>query len=53
MSNHVFSHEDWNVLAAIVDRERMADHLGEDRRPARPSLDYALFVAVIQVIDLR
>ena len=40
--DHRLADEDGDVLAAVVDRDRVADHLGEDRRGARPGLDHLL-----------
>src|SRR5438105_551221 len=41
-----------HVLAPVVDGDGVADHLGDDRRAARPRLDDALLVGGVQVVDL-
>jgi hypothetical protein len=52
VADHVLGHEDGDVFAPIMHRQRVADHLREDRRAARPCLDDALLVARIHVVDL-
>jgi hypothetical protein len=37
--DHIFRHEDWNKFLPVMYRERMSDHIGDDRRPSRPSLN--------------
>lgn len=41
MSDHVFGDEDRNMLAPIVDSNRMADHFRNDRRTPRPAFDHS------------
>src|SRR5437870_13282783 len=41
-----------HVLAAVVDGDGVADHLGDDRGPARPRLDDALLAGLVQPLDL-
>jgi len=36
---------------AIVDSDRVADHLGKDRRVPRPGPQHALLVGAIQILD--
>src|SRR5207237_4908163 len=43
--------EDRHVLAAVVDRDRVADHLREDRRGSRPGADHPLLVRRVQRLD--
>src|SRR5687767_15574880 len=49
--DHLLADEHGDVLAAVVDRDRVADHVGEDRRGARPGLDHALLVRGIHRLD--
>ena len=42
VADHRLGDEDGHVLLAVVHRDRVADHLGEDRRGARPRLDHLL-----------
>ena len=44
VADHRLRHEHGHVLAAVVDGDRVADHLGEDRRGPRPGLDHGLGV---------
>src|SRR6218665_811530 len=39
VTDHVLGHVHRHELLAVVHRERVADHLGDHRRPARPGLD--------------
>src|SRR6188472_163744 len=40
------------VLAAIVHRDRVADHVGHDRRAARPRAHHVLLVLLVHRLDL-
>jgi hypothetical protein len=45
--NHVFRHEDRNKLLPVMNRERMSDHIWNDRGPSRPGLnDLAIFILI-------
>ncbi|MPM63254.1 hypothetical protein SDC9_110134 [bioreactor metagenome] len=44
VTDHILGDEHRNMLLAIVDRDRQADELGEDRRTTRPGLDRALVI---------
>jgi hypothetical protein len=37
--DHIFRHEDRNKLLPVMHRERMSDHIWDDRGPSRPGLD--------------
>jgi len=39
MPDHIFRHEDRNEFLAVVDRERMSDHIWNDGGPPRPGLN--------------
>src|SRR4051794_9867447 len=39
VADHGVGHEDRDVLAAVVDGDRVTDHVRHDHRPARPGLD--------------
>src|SRR5215475_14347313 len=41
------------MLAAVVDRDRVPDHLGEDRRRARPGPNHLLGTGVVHRLDPR
>src|SRR6185369_14121928 len=45
MPDGVLGDEHGDELPAVVDGEREADHVGDDRRAARPGLDDALLAA--------
>ena len=51
MADHVLRDKDGDVLAPVMHGQRMADHLREDRRAARPGLDNALLIARIHIIN--
>ena len=53
VADHRLADEDRHVLAAVVDGDRVADHLGEDRRGARPGLDHLLGVGGVHRLDAR
>src|SRR5437870_4743308 len=50
--DHALSHEDRHVLAAVVHGDRVPEHVGDDRRAARPGLDHVLAVLVVLLVDL-
>ena len=49
--DHLLGHEDGHVLAAVVDRDRVPDHLGEDRGRARPGADHPLLAGGVHGLD--
>src|SRR5207244_841519 len=51
MAHHVLSDEDWNMLPAVMDHERMADEQRENGGATRPGLDRLLLPARIQRLD--
>jgi hypothetical protein len=51
VSNHIFLNVDWHVPPPVVDRNRMAYHMWEDRRSARPRADNALLANLIHPFD--
>src|SRR4051812_38710473 len=53
VAHHVFDHEDLEELVAVVDHERVPDHLGRDRRGASPRLDPVAVVRLLLLHDLR
>src|SRR6266853_57499 len=50
--NHLFGDVDRNKFSAVVDGNRVPDHVGKDRRTARPSLDDFLFVTRVHSLHL-
>src|SRR5438093_4589237 len=50
--HHRLGYEDRNVLAAVVDGDGVPQHLGNDRRPARPRLDDPLVAAAVHLDHL-
>jgi hypothetical protein len=45
--NHVFRHEDRNELLAVMNGERVSDHVWNDRGPSRPGLnDLSIFILI-------
>src|SRR5918996_1836235 len=53
VSDHLLGHEHRHVLAAVVHGDRMADHLGEDRRRAGPRSHHPLRARSVHVLDAR
>src|SRR5512146_1447829 len=51
VTDHLLGDEDRHVLAAVVDGDRVADHLGEDRRGARPGADHVLLARLVHRLD--
>src|SRR4051794_9897762 len=51
VTDHRLAHEDRHVLAAVVHGDRVADHLGEDRRRARPRLHHLLRARRVHALD--
>src|SRR5919197_4079346 len=49
--DHLLGDEDRHVLAAVVDRDRVADHLREDRGGARPGAHHPLLVLLVHRLD--
>ena len=41
-----------DVLAAVVDRDGVTDHVGDDRRATAPRLDDLLLAFGVQLVDL-
>src|SRR5258708_613615 len=52
VADHVLADEDRHVLAAVVDRDRVTDHVGIDGRGARPGADHLLVARLIHLVDL-
>src|SRR6185312_3129885 len=50
--DHRLGDEHRNMLTAVVHRERVPDHVGNDRRAARPGLDDLLRVLLVLGVDL-
>src|SRR5438093_11121321 len=53
VADHLLGDEHGHVLPAVVDRDRVPDHLREDRRRARPGLDHLLRVGGVHGLDPR
>src|SRR5688572_20591666 len=52
--DHRLGHEDRDVLAAVVHGHRVPEHVGDDRRAARPGADHvlgALFVLSVHLLE--
>src|SRR5438045_4630504 len=49
--NHLLADEDGHVPATVVDRDRVPDHLGEDRRCPRPGADHLLAARIVHPAD--
>src|SRR3954471_23218246 len=52
VADHRVGHEDRHVLAAVVHRDRVADHRGDDHRAARPRLDDVVAALVVLGVHL-
>src|ERR687889_2305385 len=50
--DHRLGHEDRHVLAAVVDGDRVAEHVRDDRRTARPCPDHVLGALVVLRVHL-
>src|SRR5919199_2032580 len=50
--DHRLGHEDRDVLAAVVHRDRVPEHVGDDRRAPRPGADDGLAAAVVLLVHL-
>src|SRR5207245_2842267 len=48
VTDHVLADEDRHMLAAVVDRDRVPDHVGVDHRRACPGADHLLVGALAQ-----
>src|ERR1700722_4355563 len=53
VADHRLADEHGDVLLAVVHRDRVADHLGEDRRGARPRADHLFAVLGVELLDAR
>src|SRR5262245_60431783 len=53
VTDHVLGDVDRDVAAPVVHSDRVADHLREDRRVARPGLEDALLAAAVHGLDAR
>jgi len=52
MPNHVFGYEDRNEFLAVVNRERMADHIWDDGGPPGPRLNDLSILILIHPLYL-
>ena len=52
MTDHRLRDVDRNVLATVVNRQGVADHVGDDGGAAAPGLDDLLLTGLVQRIDL-
>src|SRR5690606_1367797 len=52
VAHHRLGDVDRDVLATVVDGDRVPDHLGDDRGATRPGPDHALLPGAIQVVHL-
>jgi hypothetical protein len=48
VADHVLGDVDGQMPPAVVDRDRVADHLGDDRRTPRPRLDRTAVVHALR-----
>src|ERR671935_2627542 len=51
VTDHLLGDEHRHVLAAVVHRDRVSDHLREDRRGPRPGADHPLLVRRVHRLD--
>src|SRR5215470_7563878 len=49
--DHLLADEHGNVLAPVVHRDRVPDHLGKDRRRTRPGAHHALLAGFVHRLD--
>src|SRR5579875_2925415 len=50
--DHALGDEHRDVLAPVVDGDRVPEHVGDDRRAPRPRLDHDLGALVVLVVHL-
>src|SRR6201999_3412119 len=50
--DHRLRDEDRHVLAAVVHRDRVPQHVRDDRRPAGPGLDHGLLAGLVERVHL-
>src|SRR6266568_7782234 len=53
VADHVLADEHGHVLAAVVHRDGVPDHLGIDDGCARPGADHLLVARQVHLLDLR
>jgi len=53
VTNHRLGEEHGDVLTPIVNRDRVADHVGGNRRTARPGLDHLVLAGRVLTLDLQ
>ena len=51
MTNHVFCHIDGNMLAAVMDSDRMTNEGGENGRRSGPGLQHFLIAVLVELFD--
>src|SRR5690242_6644940 len=52
VADHRVGHEDRHVLAAVVHRDRVADHVRDDGGPAGPRPDHGLLARLVEGVHL-
>src|ERR1051325_6235478 len=52
VAHHRVRHEHRHVLAAVVHRDRVADHVGDDGRPTGPGADDGLLARLVEGVHL-
>src|SRR5947207_15190894 len=52
VADHLLRDEHGHVLAAVVDGDRVTDHLGEDGSGARPRAEHLLRARRVHLLDL-
>src|ERR1700682_602860 len=52
VADHVLADEDGHVLASVVHRDGVADHVGIDGRGARPGANHLLVARRVHLVDL-
>ncbi len=53
MANHVLGHVHRNELLAVVDGERVAEHVRRDHGATAPGLDHALLLSLVHRVHFR
>src|SRR5437660_472343 len=52
VADHVFADEHRHMLAAVVDADRVPDHVGIDHRRTGPGADHLLLARSVHLVDL-
>jgi len=52
VTNHIFRHENWDMLATVMDSDGVSDHRRNEHGATRPGLNDNLGVLRILIVNL-